>query len=106
MHATVSAKRGGGQVQSHSRGVFSVTDEPEDSADGNATLLQRIEQLEKQLARATKGNRGACGSSSRKASSNKETGARDAAGRGKPVSGERKLPAMGQRRALATFVGN
>jgi len=35
-----------------------VTDEPEDIADGTATLLQCIEQLEKQLARATKGNCG------------------------------------------------
>jgi len=67
---------------------FSVADEPEDGADGTATLLQCIEQLEKQLTRAIKSNRGARGSSSRKASSNKETGARDAAGRGKPVSGD------------------
>jgi len=58
-------KRGGGQAQSRPCSVFAVTDEQEDSADGKATLLQRIEQLEKQLARATKSiNRGTRGSSS------------------------------------------
>ena len=66
------------------RSVFAVIDKQEDGADDKATLHQRIAQLEEQLARATKSNRGARGSSSRKASSNKETSARVAAGYGKP----------------------
>jgi len=49
-HTTASAKRAGGHAQSHPRSVFAMTDEQEDSADGTATLLQHIEQLEKQLA--------------------------------------------------------
>jgi len=87
-YATVSAERGGRQAQSRSRSVFAVTDEEDDSADGTATLLKCIEQLEKQLACAAQGNHGARGSSSRKASSNKEAGACHAAGRGKPVSAD------------------
>jgi len=61
--------------------VFAVADDQE-GKDNSANLLQCIEQLEKQLERATKGNKGARVSSSRKSSSGKETGARDTAGRG------------------------
>jgi len=44
---TVSVKRGSGQAQSRSRNVFRMTGEPEDSATNEATLLERIGQLEK-----------------------------------------------------------
>jgi len=60
---TVSVERGSGQVQSHSRNVFRTTDEPEGSATNEATLLERIGQLEKQLEQVAKGNRNARGSS-------------------------------------------
>ena len=79
---TVSVEWGSGQVQSHSRNVFRTTDEPEDSATNESTLLECIGQLEKQLEQVTKGNQNARGSSSRKASSKKD----GATGRGKPVS--------------------
>ena len=71
-----------------------MTDEQGHSADGKTTLLQHIEQLQKQLARTTKSNCGARGSSSRKASSNKETGARDAASCGKPTAGDGDMPRL------------
>jgi len=79
---TVSVERGSGQVPSRSRNVFRTTDEPEGSTTNEATLLERIGQLEKQLEQVAKGNRNARGSSSRKASSKKD----GATGRGKPVS--------------------
>jgi len=50
-------------VQSRSRNVFRMTDEPEGSTN-EATLLERIGQLEKQLEQVAKGNRNAHGSSS------------------------------------------
>jgi len=62
--AAVSVERGSGQVQSCSR---RMTDEPEGSATNEATLLERIGQLEKQLEQVAKGNRNARGSSSRMA---------------------------------------
>jgi len=87
-HTTVSAERGSGRIQSHSRNVFMVTDEPEDSATAEAMLLKRLEQIEKQLEQVAKGNHGAHGSSSRKASSSKGAGARGAASQGKSDSGD------------------
>jgi len=41
-----------------------VTDQPEDSATGEATLLKRLEQIEKQQEQVAKGNHGARRSSS------------------------------------------
>jgi len=79
---TVSVEWGSGQVPSHSQNVFRTTDEPESSATNEATLLEHIGQLEKQLEQVAKGNRNARGSSSRKASSKRD----GATGWGKPVS--------------------
>jgi len=84
----VSAEWGSGRIQSRSRSVFMVTDEPESSATGEATLLKRLEQIEKQLEQVAKGNRGARGSSSRKISSSKGAGAFGATGQGKSDSGD------------------
>jgi len=55
---TVSAERGSGRIQSHSRNVFMVSDEQEGSSTGEATLLKRLEQIEKQLEQVAKGNCG------------------------------------------------
>jgi len=104
--ATVSAERGSGQVQSRSRRVFMVTDEPEGIATGEATLLKCIEQLEKQLEWVAKGNRGARGSSSRKASSNKEASAHDAAGWVSLFLVMGKWPVVVQRCTHVTFATN
>ena len=71
--------------------VQTVADD-EQGKDDSANLLQRIAQLEKQLKQVTKGNRNAQGSSSRKASSSKQTGARNAAGRGESVSADEDAP--------------
>ena len=72
---TGSGERAGGRTQSRPRSVFAVSDE-EQEKDGNADLLQRIAQLEKQLNQSTKGSKG---SSSKKASS-KENGGRNSTG--------------------------
>jgi len=48
---TVSAERGSGRIQSQSRNVFMVADEPEANSTSEATLLKRLEQTEKQLSR-------------------------------------------------------
>jgi len=89
---TVTVERGSGktQVLSRSCSIFRTTVEPEGSANTEATLLERIGQLEKQLEQVAKGNRDARGSSSRKAGSKKN----GKTGRGKPVSekGERVCP--------------
>jgi len=71
--------------------VLTMADD-QHGTDDSATLLQHIAQLEKQLERATKGSKGARGPSSKKTSSSKETGARDAAGRGKSTSGDGDVP--------------
>jgi len=88
---TVTVKRGNGksQVTGRSCGIFRTTVEPESSATKEATLLERIGQLEKQLEQVAKGNRGARGSSSRKAGS-KQNGT----SRGQSVSenGEKVRP--------------
>jgi len=103
---TVSVERGSGQAQSYSRNVFRTTDEPEDSATNESTLLECIGQLEKQLEQVTKGNQNARGSSSRKASSKKENGAGNATGRGKPVSENGKWCAQAPKRIRAHNVRN
>jgi len=53
---TVSVERGSGQVPSHSCNIFRTTDEPEGSITYEATLLERIGQLEKQFEQVAKGN--------------------------------------------------
>jgi len=87
---TDSVERGSSQVPRCSCNIFRTTAEPEGSVTTEATLVERIGQLEKQLEQVTKGNRNARGSSSRKASSKKD----GANGRGKPVSenGEKVRP--------------
>jgi len=65
------------------RNVFAVSDNKQDK-NGNADLLQRIVQLEKQLKQVTRGNKG---SSSKKASS-KETSGHNTARRGESASAE------------------
>jgi len=77
-------------VQSQSCNVFAVTDEPEASSTGEATLLKRLEQIEKQLEQVAKGNRSARNSSSQKASSNQRASTLGEAGRGKSDSGDGK----------------
>ena len=66
--AAIFAKWGGRRTQRHSRGVFAEADDQE-GKDDSANLLQHVAQLEKQLERVTKGNKGARRSSSRKAGS-------------------------------------
>jgi len=88
---TVTVKWGNGklQVPGRSCAIFRSTAEPEGSATKEATLLERIGQLEKQLEQVTKDNRDARGSSSRKAGSKQNGTSR---GRSVSKNGERARP--------------
>jgi len=68
----VERENGKSQVPGHSCAIFRTTVESENSDTKEATLLERLGQLEKQLEQVVKGNRDARGSSSRKAGSKKE----------------------------------
>jgi len=104
--AAVSGDQDGGRAKSRPRNVFSVTGKQGDDADDNATLRERVEQLEEALKAATKGvlalaagggqatrqsaagNTGAArGSGSKKSSFKKAAGTRNASGRGKSGQG-------------------
>jgi len=68
----VERENGKSQVPGRSCAIFRTTVESENSNTKEATLLERLGQLEKQLEQDVKGNRDACGSSSRKAGSKKD----------------------------------
>jgi len=61
-----SSDQGSGRTSAHSRTMFAVSDNKQEK-DGNADLLKRIAQLEKELKQAAKGSKG---------SSSKKTGSK------------------------------
>ena len=96
---TVTVEQGNGKskVPVCSCSIFRMTAEAGNGSSKEATLLERLGQLQKQLEQVTKGNRDVRGSSSRKASSKKEGSSR---GQSDAKSGD-KAPynrqAMGNR---------
>jgi len=74
----VAAERGNGksQVPGRSCAIFRTTAEADNSITKEATLLECLGQLEKQLEQVAKGNRDVRGSSSRKAGSKKDGSSR------------------------------
>ena len=73
-----TTERGNGksQVPGRSCAIFRTTAEAENGSSKEATLLERIGQLEKQLEQVAKGNRDVRGSSSQKAGSKNEGSSR------------------------------
>ena len=72
----VEQGNGKSKVPVRSCSVLRLTAEAGNGSSKETTLIERIGQLEKQLEQVTKGNRGAQGSSSRKAGSGKEGSSR------------------------------
>jgi len=81
-HPVVATERGNGKSQVPCRfcAIFRTTAETVNSSTKEATLLERVGQLEKQLEQVAKGNRDVRGSSSRKAGSKKDGSSRGQSG--------------------------
>ena len=70
--AVIEQGNGNSKVPNRSCSVLRLNASLGNGSSNEAALLERIGQLEKQLEQANKGNRGAQGSSTRKAGSGKE----------------------------------
>ena len=90
---TVVSEQGNGKckVPNRSCSVLRLNASLGNSSSNEAALLERIGQLEKQLEQVNKGNRGAQGSSTRKAGSGKEGSSR---GQSEPKKSDGARPCL------------